>query len=199
MTLKQKQAVLAFFDCYSGLIDGIWGHQSAAGTGMLQEKLGIPADGIFGEQTERAARIAIGQGNVGGETEPQQANFWQGIRYWSREEFRCRCREYYKEPLCDGFPAEPDRMLVELVEELRKKAGAPGHRSSGLRCPVHNRASGGAADSRHLRGKALDFFVEGVSGQQLLELALSDGRTRYAYQIRDSAGKLTDYIHVDVN
>lgn len=197
MTLKQKQAVLVFFGCYDGNIDGIWGPKSVEGTERLQSLLGISEDGIFGQQTEAAARERIGAGEALPEECPDE-DFWAGIRYWSREEFRCRCSEYNAQPLCDGFPAEPDRTLVELVDDLRAKAEAPGHRSSGIRCPRHNEASGGVPNSRHLSGKALDFYVEGVSGQALLELALADGRTNYAYRIRDSYGRLTDYIHVDV-
>lgn len=197
MTIKQKQAVLAYFGCYENAIDGIWGPKSVEGTKKLQKLLGIGCDGIFAGQTEAAARKQIGEG-VQPEEEGPEADFWAGIQYWSREEFRCRCGEYNARPLCDGFPAEPDRTLVELVEDIRAKAGAPAHRSSGIRCPRHNEASGGVRNSRHLSGKALDFYVEGLSGQALLELALADGRTNYAYRIRDGYGRLTDYIHVDV-
>ena len=193
MTLRQKQAILAYFGCYDGAIDGIWGTKSRQGTQMLQRMLEIAEDGVFGSQTEAAARERVGAGE-----KISDGEFWEGIRYWSREEFRCRCGEYNPMPLCDGFPAEPDKTLVMLVDDIRAKAGAPAHRSSGIRCPRHNEASGGVANSAHLTGKALDFFVEGVPGQALLELALADGRTNYAYRIRDSYGRLTDYIHVDV-
>lgn len=199
MTIEQKQCILKFFGFYAEDIDGIWGPKSVAGTGKLQEKLGIPQDNVFGPQTEAAARKVIGDGGDQKtadaiQTAQKTEDFWDGIKYWTREEFRCRCREYYPEPLCDGFPVEPDETLVQLVDDLRAKAGAPGHRSSGIRCPIHNSRSNGVANSRHLRGKALDFYIEGLTGAQLLALAQADSRTRYAYIIKQGE----PYVHVDV-
>jgi uncharacterized protein YcbK (DUF882 family) len=107
----------------------------------------------------------------------------------TREEFRCQCGGKY----CSGFPTEPDQTLVELVDDLRDRLGAPGHRSSGRRCTQHNANEGGVYNSRHLTGKAFDFMVEGKTGQQLLTAAQADKRTRYAYIIGNGP-----YVHVDV-
>lgn len=200
MTIKQKQAILAFFDCYDGAIDGDWGALSAQGTKKLQGKLGIPDDGVWGPQTEEAARKAIGEGKdklteEAPKTDAERGTFWEHIKYWTREEFRCRCREYYPLPFCGGFPVEPDQTLVELVDDIREKAGRPGHRSSGIRCQIHNsRQPGAAANSKHLKGKALDFYIEGLSGAQLLTLCQDDPRTSYAYIIKQGE----PYVHVDV-
>ena len=79
------------------------------------------------------------------------------------------------------------------MDDLRQRAGRPAHASSGLRCSTWNAIQGGVANSRHLTGKALDFSVEGMSGNQLLSLAQSDPRTRYAYIIDGG------WVHVDVS
>jgi hypothetical protein len=203
MTIDQRQCILKFFGCYDGIVDGDWGALSAQGTRKLQQKLGVPDDGIWGPQTEEAARKAIGEGNdlekdqgeVISKTERPTGDYWDHIKYWTREEFRCRCREYYALPFCGGFPVEPDQTLVELVDDLREKAGRPGHRSSGIRCQIHNsRQPGAAANSKHLQGKALDFYIEGLSGAQLLQMAQADPRTSYAYIIKQGE----PYVHVDV-
>ena len=204
MTIKQRQCLLTFLGYDTGGVDGIWGDKSRNATEQAQEDLNIPADGIWGPQTETAVLEAVytyGEDAPVPETDTDVSEkdvgknelerLFKGIRYWSPEEFRCRCGEYHK-PYCNGFPVLPDRTLLELVDDLRHNAGRPGHRSSGIRCPQHNADSKGVKDSRHLKGKALDFFIEGMSGAQLLTAAQADPRTRYAYIIQDQ------WVHVDV-
>lgn len=184
MTTVQKQSILVYFDCLPPEgIDGIWGPRSAEATAQLQRRLDIPDDGIWGPETEAAVRKAL--------SSPESTGaFWDHIRHWTREEFRCQCGGKY----CNGFPVEPDQTLVELVDDVRHSFGAPGHRSSGIRCQIHNsHQPGAAANSKHLYGKALDFFVEGVSGAKLLATAKADPRTNYAYIIGNGP-----YVHVDV-
>ena len=186
MTVKQIQHLLAYLGYYRASVDGIWGNQSSAAASRFQQDYGLPVDGIAGEETQKALKQAVSNGMP----EKQAAtDFWNGIRYWNREEFRCRCGGKY----CNGFPAEPSETLVQLVDDLRQRAGRPAHASSGLRCSTWNAIQGGVANSRHLTGKALDFSVEGMSGNQLLSLAQSDPRTRYAYIIDGG------WVHVDVS
>lgn len=204
MTNKQKQCLLVFLGYDTGGVDGIWGDKSRNATEQAQEDLNLPADGIWGPQTEAAVLEAVytyddadvpdsgtsaADNNTGDRTELEI--LFDGIRYWSPEEFRCRCGEYHA-PYCDGFPVLPDRTLLELVDDLRRNAGRPGHRSSAIRCPQHNADSKGVKNSRHLTGKALDFYIEGMSGTKLLKAAQADPRTRYAYIIQDQ------WVHVDV-
>lgn len=185
MTIKQIQHLLAYLGYYTGVVDGIWGNQSAtAATRFQQDYGGLNQDGIAGVETQQALRKAVSEGMP----EREEDSFWEHIRYWNREEFRCRCGGKY----CNGFPAEPDRTLVELADDLRAAAGKPGHASSCLRCPVWNSLQGGVANSRHLSGKALDFYIEGLSGAQLLARAQADKRTNYAYIIDGQ------WVHVDV-
>ena len=185
MTVKQIQHLLAYLGYYTAVVDGIWGNHSAAATSRFQQDYGsLEVDGIAGRETQEALKQAVGNGMPA----RQQEDFWNEIRYWNREEFRCRCGGRY----CDGFPAEPSRTLVQLVDDLRHIAGRPAHASSGLRCSTWNELQGGVANSRHLAGKALDFSMEGMSGDQLLSLAESDPRTRYAYVIDGG------WVHVDV-
>lgn len=185
MTIKQKQHLLAYLNYYTGTVDGIWGSRSQTATEDFQKDHGLTPDGVFGTAT--AARIL----EVIASGEYPQASFWDQIRYWRREEFACRCGEYHA-PYCNGYPAEPDQTLVELLDDIRVHFGRPAIRSSGLRCLQHNTDSNGAANSRHLFGKAMDFSIPGVSGEAVRRFAASDPRCNYTYVIGG------DYVHVDV-
>lgn len=199
MTNTQRQHLLAYLGYYKLAVDGDWGSGSREACRAFQKDRELTVDGYGGPETDKALRYAVYNGlekpepsvedEVISETETPTGTFWDHIRYWTREEFRCKCGGKY----CDGFPAEPDQTLVELVDDIRADAGRPGHPSSGLRCETWNSIQGGVVDSRHRKGKALDFYIEGLSGSQLLARAQADPRTRYAYIIDGQ------WVHVDVN
>ena len=176
MTALQKQCLLTYlgFDC--GGIDGIWGERSAAATAEFQEQRGLEADGVFGAETEAEVLSAVWGGK----------GWWDGIRHFSREEFGCKCGN------CGGFPAEPAEKLVKLADMVREYFDAPALVSSGVRCPVHNMAVGGVANSRHLTGKAMDFCVRGRNSGEILDYVNRQNGIRYAYAIE------SQYIHMDV-
>ena len=199
METWRKQTLLAYLGYlpYKD-IDNIWGNQSRQATEAFQRDYQLTVDGIFGPKTEARILEVIASGERPQPQAPEDigdktGTFWDHIRYWSRDEFKCRCGEYH-DPYCNGFPVEPDQTLVELVDDLRHSFGRPGHRSSGIRCYQHNIDSNGVKNSKHTRGKALDFFIEGVSGEKLLAAALADPRTSYAYVINPGE----PYVHVDV-
>ena len=190
MTVTQRQHLLAYLGYYVGKIDGIWGTLSKTACAAFQKDWELTSDGSGNSETDKALKQAVANDLFKSEPveETETGGFWDHIRYWKREEFRCKCGGKY----CNGFPAEPDQTLVELVDDLRHNAGRPGHASSGLRCKVWNSIQGGVADSGHMKGKALDFYIEGLSGSQLLARAQADKRTRYAYIIDGQ------WVHVDV-
>lgn len=201
MTNKQKQCLLTFLGYDTGGIGNGWGPKSQAAVEQAQEDLNLEPDGAWGPLTEAAVLEAVYTYDDGPvdenfevtgdvDLDQQLAERFDGIRYISPEEARCQCGGKY----CNGFPTLPDRVMLELADDLRERGGGPLYRSSFLRCRQHNaNQPGSAVNSKHLYGKALDFGIDGMTGQQLLALAKADPRTSYAYIIGNGP-----YVHVDV-
>ena len=168
MTQKQKQCLLAYLGLYSGAIDGIWGKQSQA----AEEEFAR----IYGAFAPEKLLEAVAK----------PVDFWAEAPNFTREEFACKCGK------CGGFPEEPSQGLVRLAQRVRSHFDAPATVSSGVRCRTHNERVGGVANSRHLRGLAMDFTVRGRSAKEVLEFVLAQPQTRYAYAIDGN------YVHMDV-
>lgn len=68
-------------------------------------------------------------------------------------EMRCRCQRME----CDAAPMQP--RFMRMLEELRREWGKVLIPTSARRCRYHNAQSevGGAPDSQHLLGNAVDF------------------------------------------
>ena len=188
MTIKQKQCLLEYLGYYTpensnavNNVDGLWGSASEAATRKFQADYGLDADGIFGPLTEEKIIKA-----VSGEAKP--VNFWDGIKYFDRSEFKCKCGGRY----CNGFPAEPDAKLVKVADRVRERFGAAALVSSGVRCQTHNANVGGVANSRHLTGKAMDFCISGRKASEVLAFVWQQPEIRYSYDIDGT------YIHMDV-
>jgi hypothetical protein len=65
-------------------------------------------------------------------------------------EFACRCGN------CGGSTDKLDPDLLDALERVRAHYGHPMPVNSGVRCPAHNKAEGGAPKSAHMEGKAAD-------------------------------------------
>ena len=169
MTIKQKQALLAYLGYYNGPLDGLWGEGSKWATIGFQraymERENV--DGIFGAETEKRILevIATGEKPVDDKMSAT-ADWWKDIRYFTREEFRCQCGGKY----CNGFPAEPAEETVRMADEIRRRAGVPLNVNSGVRCKRHNAEVGGVSNSLHTTGQAVD-LSGAISPEKLYAIA----------------------------
>ena len=166
MTVKQEQCLLAYLGYYTGQIDGQWGGMSTAACRAFQKDYGLTADGICGAMTQKMMVAAVAgtaskverpaEAEQEATDKPKTGTFWDDIRYFSREEFRCQCNGKY----CNGFPVEPEEKMVRTVDEIRHRLGIPigivTSGGSGVRCPTHNAEVGGVYNSEHLYGRAAD-------------------------------------------
>ena len=107
---------------------------------------------------------------------------------FTRDEFACGCG-------C-GFD-DIDPLLVTTLQRLRDEVQRPVIVNSGCRCAKHNAAVKGAPQSQHMRGKAADIKVEGMTSQQIFDILRRlylDGEiyVGYVYAINGAS------VHVDV-
>ncbi len=190
MTVKQKQNLLAYLGYYVGEIDGIWGTLSKTATKAFQKDFGgLTANGIVDADTEKALTHAVAFGIARKETttKAETGTFWDGIKHFTRKEFKCKCGNIY----CNGYPTEMKKGVVTVAERTREHFGSPATVSSGLRCSRHNANVGGVSNSRHLSGKAIDFCVKGKTSAQVLAYVQKQPEIRYAYAIDGQ------FVHID--
>ena len=190
MTNEQNQCLLRYLGYYTGAIDGVWGEGSQLATIDFQRDFGgISVDGICGDQTEKALKHAVAYGieKKPDSTDGNTGTVWDGIKYFKRSEFACKCGKY-----CNGFPVEPNEKLVETLETIREHFGVPVTVSSGIRCKTHNTNVGGASKSQHMEGTAADIVVKGVPVSEVV---------KYAETLMPKTGGIGTYktfTHIDV-
>lgn len=94
-----------------------------------------------------------------------------------------------------GYGLEVDDVAPELVDALEAlRAMCGGHPmiiNSACRCPIHNRAVGGARNSQHLCGTAADVRVDGVDP----DVVASTAETIDAF---GGIGRYDTFTHLDV-
>lgn len=190
MTMKQKQALLAYLGYYTGQLDGIWGRQSQKAAEAFQKDYQLTVDDVFGEEFEKRILEVIATGE-----QPKQESvqidtagddWWPEIRYFTKEEpyIACPCGK------CGGFPVHPTKQLMLAADAVRDHFGVPMIPTSTVRCRAHNAAVGGVKSSRHMEGRAMDFYVKGLDSAAVLTF-VQTLKPSYAYKINNSA------VHMD--
>ena len=193
MTVKQIQCLLTYLGYSPGAIDGIDGRNTQGAIRVFQADYGLTVNGIPGAATQKMLIGAIAGTAVKVEKpessdEPKTGTFWDDIRYFTREEFRCKCGGKY----CNGFPAEPQEGMVRALDAVRAHFGKAIIPNSGVRCPTHNANVRGVSNSRHLSGKAVDFAVPGKTASQVLEYLATLPGLGYCYDIDGTS------VHMDI-
>ena len=84
-------------------------------------------------------------------------NVWKYCENFKPEEFKCRCGR------CSGYPTWMKANELKHIQTIRTHYGKPMNITSGLRCESFNRKVGGVSNSRHLEGRAVDFYMPGVT------------------------------------
>lgn len=187
MTVYQKQCLLAYLaqdinndKLDPGGIDGIDGPKTQAAMVEFKRLYYCGEEGLVGAIAGTVSKMEKVPDSTTG-------TFWDDIKYFSREEFRCNCKGKY----CNGFPAEPDEKMVRLMDNIRTHFNVPIIPHSGVRCKTWNKLQGGGTASQHLYGTACDFHVNGVSPKKVAD---------YVETLMPNTGGIGLYswgIHVD--
>lgn len=147
LSIRTRQTYLSNLGFYKGKINGIEDAATRKAYLALQQKYftrKADQDGIYGPNTDIVLLNAM-------RVKRRTSNF-------SLEEFKCECGGKY----CTGYPAYLNISLLENIQKVRDKYKKPVTITSGLRCKGYNNSLGGSSsNSRHMLGKALDFYIPG--------------------------------------
>ena len=158
-------------------VDGVFGNGTLSSVRSFQSALGLKVDGVvgpitwrhlFGVQTraipDQSASNAPGS-NVRTFSLVRDGNTYVSSSFQVRE-FRSR----------DGA----DKILicpalVSNLQRIRDHFGRPVIITSAYRTESHNQRQGGSPSSRHVTGQAADFWISGVSINDIYDFAVSIG------------------------
>lgn len=96
-------------------------------------------------------------------------------------EFQCNCGAQH---------VKLSSVLLNKLQQLRDVIGKPIIINSAYRCPSYNTKIGGAKNSQHLYGTAIDIKVNGMSPVEVAKVAERLGFT--------GIGTYSTFTHVDV-
>lgn len=189
MTVLQQQCLLSYLGYNPGPLDGVMGERTQGALSRFRQDAGLEPEGTAGEETWRALRQWVGEDRKKPEGTQSAQDWWQQIRHFTREEFRCKCGGRY----CNGYPAEMQEAVVKIADAARAHFGKPAHVISGLRCQQWNAHEGGVANSQHMYGEAIDLRIDGVDSEKLRQFVESQPGHRYSYRINSTN------VHFDIN
>ena len=83
-----------------------------------------------------------------------------GTKYpnFKKNEFKCPCGK------CNGYGDGIASSLLVTLQNLRDKYGEV-KITSGYRCESYNKKVGGSTNSKHMKGQAADFYIDGFNSQ----------------------------------
>lgn len=83
-----------------------------------------------------------------------------------------------------------DNRIPPMLDKLQDYFGKPIHINSAYRSPVYNKKIGGAKNSQHQYGKAVDVSIAGVPPSKVAEIARKLGFT--------GIGTYKSFTHIDL-
>ena len=116
------------------------------------------------------------------------SNNIKDFKNFTLNELKCKCGGKY----CNGFPVGFSYELLRQLQDIRNHFGRAVIITSAVRCNQHNKNVGGTSNSHHKEGKAVDFYVKGISYSKLNSYVNSMPYKHYKYNISGSV------MHYDI-
>lgn len=142
LSVKKRQVYLAWLGFYTGEIDGKEGPLTKQAYIDLQAcyfDRPKDIDGKYGKNTDILLRNAY--------------NVKCYCNNFKLSEFKCGCGRKH----CTGYPVVIDTRVLRVLQDIRDNYGKTVI-TSGLRCKKYNsKLVGSSKNSKHLKGKAVDF------------------------------------------
>lgn len=102
---------------------------------------------------------------------------------FTMEELKCGCKGKY----CKGYPVGFSYELLGQLQLIRKHFNKPVIITSAIRCQKYNDSlKGSIKKSKHTMGRAVDFYVKGVSYSKLKAFVKTLPNNNYTYNISGS-------------
>ena len=125
--------------------------------------------------------------------------------HFDLEEFRCPSS-------CTGYPAKLDKDLLVACEKIRTHYGKAMKITCGVRCKAYNNSlAGSASASYHLKFKAVDFYMKGVTDtlanrkafikwakKNIPEFHYAYGNGYCSYGTKVNAPNMGNAVHIEV-
>jgi len=103
--------------------------------------------------------------------------------HFSTEELRCKCG-------CNLYIR--NKLLIDVLEDIRLHFGVPINVTSSTRCAIHNWNVGGVTNSKHVLGLACDIQVKGILPHFVADYL------EEKYPNKFGVGRYNSFTHIDV-
>lgn len=157
--VKDIQYKLNIIGYSSGIVDGVFGSNTKSAIIKFQKDFGLIGDGIVGKDTYNALdKIKLYSLKV-----DKDKNITENFRL---KEFACK----------DGSDIVVlHEEFVQKIQQIRSHFNLPVTINSAYRTPEHNKREGGSSNSYHVKGRAFDIVVKGVSPNEVAKYAQTIG------------------------